>query len=210
MVDNAVVEKLVGCVRKVSPIIIGVLNWSILAGIAVCIESALGFAKANGVLDPSIETIVRGAIYGTLVCGTVLSYFNRVRRAKAKIYNKQVCIHDPDSGRDIHYEYFAGFCIPNLLVNPWAVLAPIMCNIVRLSKTTGTLSCTPKTTEWVKSSDGVRWNLDPIGCNEWITGTSAQHLHRAIKQLNKGNLTQQQEDMREGLMRMLECGLRIE
>lgn len=205
------VEKVVGCARRIAPIIIGVVNWSILAAIIGTIETALAIAKSKWSLDPSIETIVRGAIYGTLICGTVLTYFGRRRRAKAKLYNYGTCIHDPDSGRDIHYEWFAGFCIPNLLVNPWAVLAPIMCNVVRVSKNTGTASCTPKTTEWVKQTDGVRWNLGRKGCNEWITGTSANHLRNYMSWLNGSNsLDQQYLYVKEGLQRMVENGLHIE
>lgn len=202
MIDNGVVEKLVGCVRKVGPVIIGVLNWSILGGLIAAVE--------YGIPESAVKNAVRGIVYASFLGSAVVGFLGRRKRAKARIYNKQVCIHDPDSGRDIHYEYIARVNIPNVLVNPWAIFAPIMADVVRLSKTTATLSCTPKTTKWLAASDGVRWNLDPVGCNEWITGTSAQHLHRAIAQLNRGKLTQQQKDMKEGLMRMLECGLRIE
>jgi len=202
MIDNGVIEKLVGCVRKVGPVIIGVLNWSILGGLIAAVE--------YGIPESAVKNAVRGIVYASFLGSAVVGFLGRRKRAKARIYNKQVCIHDPDSGRDIHYEYIARVNIPNILVNPWAIFAPIMADVVRLSKTTATFSCTPKTTKWLAASDGVRWNLDPVGCNEWIIGTSAQHLHKVIAQLNKGNLTQQQKDMKEGLMRMLECGLRIE
>lgn len=202
MIDNGVVEKLVGYVRKVGPVIVGILNWSILAGMIVAVE--------YGIPESAVKNAVRGIVYASFLGSAVVGFLGRRKRAKARIYNKQTCIHDPDSGRDIHYEYIARVNIPNVMVNPWAIFAPIMADVVRLSKTTGTLSCTPKTTKWLAASDGVRWNLDPVGCNEWITGTSAQHLHKVIDRLNKGKLTQQQKDMKEGLMRMLECGLRIE
>lgn len=202
MVDDGVTEKLVECARKVAPIIIGAMNWSIVAGVIAAVEI--------GVTDPEIKNIVRGIVYVSFLGAAVVGFLGRRKRAKAKIYNKQVCIHDPDSGRDIHYEYIARFHVPNVLINPWAVFAPIMADVVRLSKTTGTLSCTPKTTIFMKAADNVRWNLDEIGCNEWITGTSAQHLHNVIERLNRGNLNQQQKDMKEGLKRMQECGLKIE
>lgn len=202
MIDNGIVEKLVGCVRKVGPVIIGVLNWSILAGVIAAVEI--------GIPESAIKNAVRGVVYASFLGSAVVGFLSRKKRAKAKIYNNQVCIHDISSGSDTNYEYIARVNIPNILVNPWAVFAPIMADVVQLSKATGTLSCTPKTIKWIAATDGVRRNFDPIGCNEWITGTSAQHLHKVIERLNKGRLTQQQKDMKEGLMRMVEGGLRIE
>jgi hypothetical protein len=189
-------------VMKIAPIIVGVCNWSVLIGLVAAVE--------YGLPEGAVKNAVRGVVYASFLGSAVVGYLGRKKRAKAKLYNDRVCIHDPDSGRDIHYEFIARVNIPNVLVNPWAIFAPIMADVVRLSKATGSLSCTPKTTKWLASSDGVRWNLDKIGCNELITGAAAQHLHEAIENLNKGSLTQQQKDMKEGLMRMMENGLKIE
>ena len=188
-------------VMKIAPVIVGICNWSILVGLVATVE--------YGLPEGAVKNAVRGVVYASFLGSAVVGFLGHKKRAKTKLYNDRTCIHDPDSGRDIHYEFIARVNIPNVLVNPWAIFAPIMADVVRLSKATGSLSCTPKTTKWIAASDGVRWNLDKIGCNEWITGAAAQHLHEAIEKLNKGSLTQQQKDMKEGLMRMMENGLKI-
>ena len=188
-------------VMKIAPVIMGVCNWSLLAGMVAVVEY---------LPESEVKNAIRGVVYVTFLGAAVVGFIGRKKRAKAKIYNDRVCVHDPDSGRDIHFEYIARVNIPNILVNPWAVFAPIMADVVRLSKATGSLSCTPKTTKWLAVTDGVRWNLDKVGCNEVVTGSSAAHLHKTIKSLNKSGLTKQQADMKEGLLRMLKNGLKIE
>ena len=188
-------------VMKIAPVIMWVCNWSLLAGMVAVVEY---------LPESEVKNAIRGVVYVTFLGAAVVGFIGRKKRAKAKIYNDRVCVHDPDSGRDIHFEYIARVNIPNILVNPWAVFAPIMADVVRLSKATGSLSCTPKTTKWLAATDGVRWNLDKVGCNEVVTGSSAAHLHKTIKSLNKSGLTKQQADMKEGLLRMLENGLKIE
>lgn len=187
---------------KIVPVIVGICNWSILGGMIAAVE--------YGIPEGAVKNAVRGVVYASFLGSAVVGFLGRKKRAKAKLYNDRVCVHDPDSGRDIHYEFIARVNIPNVLINPWAIFAPIMADVVRLSKATGSISCTPKTTKWLAASDGVRWNLDPVGCNEWITGASAQHLHKVIESLNNGAITQHQMDMKEGLTRMLKNGLRIE
>ena len=191
-------------VMKVVPFLVGICNWSVLVGLVAAVE--------YGIPEGAVKNAVRGVVYASFFGSAVVGFLGRKKRAKARLYNDRVCIHDPDSGRDIHYEFIARINIPNIWVNPWAVFAPIMADVVRLSKTTGTLSCTPKKTKWLAASDGVRWNLDEVGCNEWITGEAAIHLYKVqevFETLSEDNLSQQQQDMKEGLERMLKNGLKI-
>lgn len=189
-------------VMSVAPVIIGICNWSLLVALVALVE----YLPEN-----EIKGYIRAGVYVTFLGAAFLGFLGKKKRGKARLYNDRVCVHDPDSGRDIHYEFIARVHVPNLLVNPWAVLAPMMADIVRLSKKTGSLSCTPKTVSWMRNTDGVRWNLDPKGCNEVITGDAAVHLHSVLKELlSEKNLTQQQKDMKEGLKRMMKNGLKIE
>ena len=189
-------------VMKIAPVIMGLGNWGLLAALVAGVE----YMPEN-----EVKNYVRAAVYGSFLGASVIGYFGRKKRANAKLYNDRVCVHDPDSGRDIHFEYIARVNIPNLLVNPWAVLSPIMADVVRLSKMTGSLSCTPKTTKWLAATDGVRWNIDKTGSNEWITGLSARHLNAVIEELaGKNDLNQQQQDMKDGVEKMLKNGLKIE
>lgn len=189
-------------VMKIAPAIMGVCNWSLLAALVAGVE----YMPEN-----EVKNYVRAAVYGSFLGASVIGYLGRKKRANAKLYNDRVYTHDSDSGRIPHMGYIARVNVPNLLVNPWAVLSPIMADVVRLCMINGSLSCTPKTVKWLSSSDGVRWNIDPIGCNEVVSGQAAVHLRKVIDRLNTAEtLTQQQQDMKDGIKKMLKNGLKIE
>ena len=190
-------------VMKIAPIIVGVCNWSVLAGLVAAVE--------YGLPEGAVKNAVRGVVYASFLGSAVVGFLGRKKRAGAKIYNDRVYTHDPDSGRIPHMGYIARVNVPNVLVNPWTVFSPIMADVVRLCMINGSLSCTPKTVKWLSSSDGVRWNIDPIGCNEVVSGKAAEHLRMVIDKLNKADeLTQQQKDMKDGIEKMLKNGLKIE
>ena len=192
-------------VEKIAPAIMGVCHWSIVIGGLYALQFAEKYLP-EGQLKNSAMILIYGGIIGTAIG----QFIGRRRRAKAKIFRNGVRLHDPDSGREMHYEAILRINMPNLLVNPFAIFAPMMAIITKVAKNTGSVSVTPKKVSMIAKTDDVCWNL---GSNEYLVGEAAIHLSEFFSYLEqkekRGELCSDEADQLEGIRRMEKEGLKI-
>lgn len=119
---------------------------------------------------------ISDTVNGLIISGLITSVFQYLARLNAigkRTYKNGLGKHDPDSGRDMHYECFCGVVKPNLFVNPIAIFLPIWCYVFRMERATGNMSITEKKASWFIGTMGVRWN---IGDREIISKEAFAHV----------------------------------